>query len=177
MGTRKMNIIIWGFIGILVVVVWLLGPVTQALAETMKYKFLGNVTKREDVPIGDVEGHLVGLTVIDGVAVFENGEMAPFKGIVAFDIIKGVGSFDKYTTITFGDGSKIISKLRGTTGVTSGETASSAALAGELIKGTGRFEGIKGTATTSLRILPPEKGELGGKRVGECTVTYTLPAK
>ena len=177
MATRKMNSTILGIIGILVVVVWLLGPVTQAMAETMKYKFLGHVTKREDIPVGDLEGHLVGLAVIDGVAVFENGEMAPFKGIVFFDVIKGKGSFDKYTIITFGDGSRITTKLRGTTGVTSGEAASSAALTGEIIKGTGRFDGIKGTATSSLKILPPEKGELGGKRIGEATITYTLPSK
>jgi hypothetical protein len=84
---------------------------------------------------------------------------------------------DKYTIITFGDGSRITTRLRGTTGVVSGQTASSAALTGEIIKGTGRFDGIKGTATSSLKILPPEKGELGGKRIGEGTITYTLPFK
>jgi len=177
MPTRKIDITILGLIGIIVAVVWLLGPVAQAMAESMKYKFLGHVTKTEAISIDDVEGHFVGLTVIDGVVVFENGEMAPFRGVVTSDIIKGKGSFDKYTTITFGDGSRIVSKLRGTTGVTSAETASSAVLTGELIKGTGRFEGIKGIANSSLKILPPEKGELGGKRVGECTISYTLPSK
>jgi len=49
--------------------------------------------------------------------------------------------------------------------------------AGDIIHGTGRFQGIKGTVTTSSKRLPPEKGELMGKTIGEGTLNYTLPSK
>jgi hypothetical protein len=34
---------------------------------------------------------------------------------------------------------------------------------GDIIHVTGRFQGVKGTMTTSVKLLPPEKGELGGE--------------
>ena len=47
----------------------------------------------------------------------------------------------------------------------------------EIIKGTGRFEGIKGTQNLTVKYLPLEKGEVGPKGYGEGTITYTLPSK
>jgi len=47
----------------------------------------------------------------------------------------------------------------------------------EILKGTGRFEGINGTASAKSKFIPPEKGEPGPKAVGEGTITYTLPSK
>jgi len=47
----------------------------------------------------------------------------------------------------------------------------------EIIKGTGRFEGIKGTLTGGSKYFPVEKGELGPKGYGAGTITYTLPSK
>jgi hypothetical protein len=47
----------------------------------------------------------------------------------------------------------------------------------EIIKGTGRFEGIKGTQSAKAKYLPLEKGEGGSKGYGEGTITYTLPPK
>jgi hypothetical protein len=42
----------------------------------------------------------------------------------------------------------------------------------EIIKGTGRFEGIKGTeAIKAIKWLPVEQGEAGTKRYGEGTIT------
>jgi hypothetical protein len=47
----------------------------------------------------------------------------------------------------------------------------------EIVKGTGRFEGIKGTGTSKVKYLPLEKGEAGQKGIGEGALTYTLPPK
>ena len=47
----------------------------------------------------------------------------------------------------------------------------------EIIKGTGRFEGSKGTHTGKAKFLPVEKGEAGPKGIGEGTYTFTLPSK
>ncbi len=47
----------------------------------------------------------------------------------------------------------------------------------EIIKGTGRFEGIRGSVSAKTKNLPAEKGEAGPKQYGEGTITYTLPTK
>ena len=52
MDTRKLNIRIWGFIGISAIAAWLLGFVMEAPAETMKCRTAGVVTKQETVPVG-----------------------------------------------------------------------------------------------------------------------------
>ena len=54
-----------------------------------------------------------------------------------------------------------------------GPVQSDTKVSGEIIKGTGRFEGIKGTFTTSTRVLKPEKGELGGKNISEIVFNYS----
>jgi hypothetical protein len=47
----------------------------------------------------------------------------------------------------------------------------------EIIKGTGRFEGIKGTASSKTKFLPPEKGNLDQRLLGmEPTTTLSLPS-
>ena len=48
---------------------------------------------------------------------------------------------------------------------------------GEITKGTGRFQGIKGTQAAKTKYLPIEKGEVGAKGIAEGTITYTLPPK
>jgi hypothetical protein len=47
----------------------------------------------------------------------------------------------------------------------------------EIIHGTGRFQGIKGTETGTDKLLPREKEEILGKAVGEGAITYSLPSK
>ena len=88
---------------IFVVGIWLLGFVPQATAEILNFKSFNHVTKAEAVPIPDVEGHLIRLTVREGVQIFDNGEMAPTKSVLYNDLIKGAGSLEVYTVITFQD--------------------------------------------------------------------------
>jgi hypothetical protein len=168
MATKKfMWVLLSVFIG-----TWLLSPVPQTIAETWKSKFFMHATKVEGVPIPGAEGHIVGLLVREGPSIYDNGEMGWTKVVVIADTIKGVGSFSQYATTTFQDGSTMTSYTKGTTG---GPTAQ---FAGEFIHGTGRFQGIKGTATSiSVKMLPPEKGEIMGKAIGEVTATFTLPPK
>ena len=162
---------------IFVIGIWLLGSVPQATAETLNFKNFNHVTKVEAVPIPDAEGHLVRLMVREGVHIFENGELAWYKGVFYGDLIKGTGPFDMYATTTFQDGSTITTHHKGRVEATPAGVQTGAKLTGEIIHGTGRFQGIKGTATSSSKLLPPEKGELAGKSVGEGTYVYTLPKK
>jgi len=96
--------------------------------------------------------------------------------VILSDVIKGSGSTILYSTITFADGSTIILKAQ-TTLEGKGAGISAARGTTEIIKGTGRFEGIKGTGTGTLKFLPLERGEAGRKGIGESILTYTLPPK
>jgi hypothetical protein len=166
----------WVLFGILVVSAWVLGSAIQAGAETLNYKIYTYVTKQEAVPIGDVEGHAMGFFTRRAFCVFENGEVATQSSVGTSDNIKGSGSSLQYSTMTFADGSTIIMKVQVTMeGTVAGSSA--ARITREIIKGTGRFEGIKGTGTSKVKYLPVEKGEAGQKGIGEGTLTYTLPPK
>ena len=73
-------------------------------------------------------------------------------------------------TINFPDGSTITMKGHGTVNLDGwGQTTS------EVIKGTGRFDGIKGTQTSKIKFVEPAEGEAGYPGYGEGTITYTLP--
>ena len=161
----------------LVIGIVFLGSVPQATAETLNVKAFNHVTKTEMVPIPDVEGHVFGMTEREGVAVFENGELAWHKITQSHDLIKGAGTLDTYFVCTFLDGSTFIFHAKGTVEATPQAVSSAAKTTGDIIGGTGRFQGIKGTMTVSVKLFPPEKGELGPKSLGEISLVYTLPGK
>jgi hypothetical protein len=162
---------------IFVIGVYPLGSVPQATAETLNYKIFNHVTKAEAVPIPDAEGHLVRLTQREGVYIFENGELAWLKLVLYADLIKGAGPIETYGTITFQDGSTITTHAKGRVEATPAGVQTATKSTAEIIHGTGRFQGIKGTVTLSSKILPPEKGEPSGKSLGEGAFVYTLPSK
>jgi hypothetical protein len=169
MGLASVSIFVIGFV--------FLASVPQATAETLHYKTFSHVTKSEMVPIADAEGHFIGVLVREGVAVFGNGEWAWMKGAYIRDTIKGAGTGDSYLTYTFLDKSTITVHRKGAMEATPAGDTSGSKWAGDVIHGTGRFEGIKGTVTSSSKILPPEKGEPVGKGLSEGALVYTLPGK
>ena len=168
MATRKSP---WILFGIFVISVWFLGFPTQAGAETWKYKYYNYAEKRESASVGDVEGHALYLTIRRAFLIFENGEVATGLGVSTADLIKNSGPILQYLTITFGDGSTIIRKDQ--TIFESGAPKQTS----EIIKGTGRFEGIKGTGTSRGKPLKLEPGEVGAKLIGEGDLTFSLPSK
>jgi len=174
MTTKKS---MWVLFGILVISAWVLGSAIQAGAETMNYKSYSYVLKAEDVPVGDVEGHTVGIVMRRAFYVFESGEVATTNSVSTRDLVNGVGSTVQYTTINFTDGSTIIIKSQGKGSGTATAPQTSGGLTSEILKGTGRFEGIKGTQAAKIRYLPAEKGEGAQKGIGEAIITYTLPPK
>jgi hypothetical protein len=168
MATKKY---VWIFFGILVVSVWVLGSAIQVGAETWNYKFYTWVIKSESAPVADTEGHIVYMAQRGAFWVFENGEIATIDHVSQGDFIKGAGPFMQYVTTKFLDGSTITIKSQGTIGGSAGGWQS------EILKGTGRFQGIKGTQSGKAKYLPVEKGEAGAKGYGEGTITFTLPPK
>jgi hypothetical protein len=168
MATKKS---VWIIFVILAVSAWDLGSTIKAEAETMNYKSYTWVIKLETLPVDDVEGHTVGYGNRGAFWVFENGEVATINQVSTNDFIKGAGTFMQYVTIKFEDGSTIIFTSQGTMG------GAASAYTSEIIKGTGRFEGIKGTQSGKVKYLPLEKGDAGLRGYGEGSLNYTLPAK
>ena len=168
----------WVLIGFFIIAAWLLGFIIEAQAETMKCKIGRVVIEEEIMPVGDEEGHILAIRKSEGVAFFENGEIANFKAIAMDDRRTGKGKGSQmitYPCFTFEDGSSIVTRnehrsIADPNGKISTKTA------GEIIKGTGRFQGIKGTYSSTGRMLPSIKGE-ADKYYIDAILTYTLPPK
>ena len=173
MATKKS---MWVFLGILAISTWIFGSVIQAGAETMKGRTATTLTKEETIAVGDEEGHILGLQILEGLAFFENGEIAKMRVHAMYDWIKVKGAQTiTYIIYTFEDGSTIVSRgqrilVADKSGIPSAKTTT------ELIKGTGRFQGIKGTGSSTGRNFQPGKGE-ALRVTSDFTWTYTLPTK
>ncbi len=174
MATKKS---MWVLFGILVISTWVLGSATQAGAETLKGRGATTVTKDESIPVSDEEGHSLHLQILEGLIFFENGEIAKTRVHRLYDSIPKEGAQAiGYTIFTFEDGSTIVLRFQGLYVPDKSGNLSYKATT-DIIKGTGRFEGIKGTAASSTgKNFPPGKGE-AGRSFGDFTLTYTLPTK
>jgi hypothetical protein len=169
MATKKA---MWVFFCILAVSAWVLGSAIQAEAEILNYKSYHYAEKIESVLVGDVENHSLSLATRRVFYIFENGEVA--TGIL-FNIADNIGTsgiMTSYGTINFAEGSTIFIKRE--VKVVEGKTTETK---GEITKGTGRFQGIKGTQAVKTKLLPLEKGEVGQKGYGEGSLTFTFPSK
>lgn len=176
MVTKKSILV---FFDILLVSAWVLGPAIKAGAETLKCQTSGNAVKMERMPIPDVEGHTINMVMRDGLAFFENGQITDLKSFSTWDGIEGQGGWvEGYSLFTFVDGSTIfISYHQLREADPEGWLAYFNKDNGVILKGTGRFEGIKGSLLGTGKEFKPEKGEFTGKATNDWTFTYTLPAK
>ena len=175
MTTIKRN---WGIIGILLIAALLLLPTTQAEAKTVKLRIFSYITKVELIAVPDVEGHVVLVYERRGVAIFDNGETAAYHTRGTADSIKGQGSYHGYSNFLYKDGSTTMSEYTGKMTLAPGEKLPSLKGEGKYIKGTGRFEGIKGKFSyTGKYVTPYTKDKTKGETVVDVTGTYTLPKK
>jgi hypothetical protein len=175
MAAKKLMCVLFGM---LIISVWILGSPIQAGAENHKYRVSSYVLKLEILPVGDVEGHIIGFYFRKGLAHFETGETGTIRNCGTADYIKGSGPVQFYSIVTFEDGSTIVGKYEGTVernpkghGLAKGT--------GEYTKGTGRFAGIKGKFTwagKSITAYSKEKETLGDFYY-DVNATYTLPSK
>ena len=172
MDTKKST---WVLFGILEISVWVLASAIQAGAETMKCKHIATATKDERISVSDEEGHRLGLQVMEGLAYFENGEIAKIKYYSLIDAMKKGGQAIGYTIYTFDDGSTIVSRFQRLM-VRDQSGGISAKASSEIIKGTGRFEGIKGTVSATGKNFLATKEE-AARAFNDVTLTYTLPTK
>ncbi len=172
MATKKS---LWVLFSILVASAWLLGSATWTGAETMKCKNIATATKDERVLVGDEEGHNLGLQVMEGLSYCENGEIAKARHHALIDGMKKGGQAIGYSILRFEDGSTIVIRfqrlmVRDQSGTISAKASS------DIIKGTGRFEGIKGTVSTTGKNFLGTKEE-AARVFNDSTFNYTLPSK
>jgi hypothetical protein len=168
---RSMRIYVVSFI---IIAALFLGFVIEAKAETMKCRSVGVLIKVEAMPVADVENHTLGFAIREGLAFFDNGETANYRAQSIWDVIQGKSTKAYvYNFFTFEDGSKIITKIeQDNVADASGKLTASKAT-GEILKGTGRFEGIKGNCTVTGKTFPAPKGE-SGKSTMDFIFNYTL---
>jgi len=166
----------WILFGILIIMAWVLGSVIQAGAETLKCKSAQTATKDERMEVGDVKGHFLALMRMQGLAYCENGEVVRMRSDSIFDFAPGKGAQAiGYTFFTFDDGSTIVNRFQRSTFLEQSGVGSAKA-SSDLIKGTGRFEGIKGTTSVKGKNFPRSKEE-PSRSFSDITFTYTLPSK
>ncbi len=159
------------------VLLFAFGPiVTKAGAETMNCKLVSMIEKVEMVKVGDIEGVFIGVMDRKGLSVFENGDIATTTCRGTFDTKKG---FQGYSALTFEDGSTIVVAWKGPTSrVPPGGKFGGYSFTFEYAKGTGRFEGIKGSGTFTEKKPNWDKDyKAKGFTYYEWTGTYTLPSK
>jgi len=134
----------------LIVFVFGMTAVSNAVAgEKHKLRIVGNVTKWEQIEVGDQEGHVIAL--FDKQGIYHNLEGKPFcngwfareMGLLDLNVKTGVfASCDGYDEITDADGDKFYIAFKG-------KSDKKGKLKGEMkvVKGTGKFEGIRGKGT------------------------------
>jgi hypothetical protein len=156
---------------------WLLFSVDAAQAQTaMKFKIFNNVVKVEMMPFPDEKGHAVGVVSREGLAVLENGEVGKQSAVLTFDAKGNTLTFDAVTTIIFPDASSFVFKTKGTGETKPEEKTMTTKQTGDFLRGTGKYEGIKGSITIiGKQYGPAEVGK--GYWIGNVTATYTLPSK
>jgi hypothetical protein len=141
---------------------------------TEKFRIINHVTRFETMNPEDEKGHFIGILTRSGLALFEDGQIGNQSAMIVFDMISGKsGSFQTYTTIILEDGSSWIAKSNGKMARTPDGKRLLTKQAGDIVSGTGKYEGIKGTiAFEGVQYGPTEVGK--GDWVGDCTITYNV---
>jgi len=103
------------FFAMLLSVMVLLVPMTQAADGTMTGRFSLHMIKAETIEVGDVPGHVLGIAQQTGVVFYSTGEVARKTNTDTFDYVKGKGTFVDYSYYTHQDGSILFTKGGGTT--------------------------------------------------------------
>jgi hypothetical protein len=148
--------------------------VIEAGAESMNFKAASMIDKVERVKVTLIDGVTIGVVDRRGLAIFENGDVATMSCRAIFDTKKG---FQGYSSMSFDDGSTLVLSWKGPTSILPpGGKYRGYSMKVEYAKGTGRFEGIKGSGTFTAKI-PQWNKEYKAMDFGyyKFSGTYTLP--
>ena len=152
---------------VLLIAASLLLSATQARAQTVKFRSVFHSIKVEEIEVGDVPGHVVGVIEDIGLTFYENGKIATMSSVFTFDNTYGIGTAQGYSIYTFEDGSTQVHKWQESwteKGLCKGTFT--------YLRGSGRFEGIKGSGSFTGKFF-----ESIATGYDDFTGTYTLPKK
>jgi hypothetical protein len=111
--------------------------------EVLKFRMFLHSTFAQTQEVGDVDGHILGVSHFSGLAAFSDGSVGTATFTAAVEYVKGVGTYHTYFTVTPSKDSTLWIKVDGTAkpeGITTVFPEAPAIVVG----GTGRFEGAKG---------------------------------
>jgi hypothetical protein len=150
----------WGLIlAMLLSVTVVLLPGVSGADEKISGRFVYHNLKVETVEVGDVPGHIVGLSQNTGLVFYSNGEIATHTGSNTFDFVNGKGTHTVNRVFTYSDGSTKIVKGIGITTPVDGVNKSVHEGTYEYTGGTGKYERIGGKGTyKGERIGSPKTG-------------------
>jgi hypothetical protein len=137
-------------VGMMALIVFAMGILLagEAVAgEKFKCRTVGYTTKFVPIDVGDQDGHVVGVWECKGIQTnmegkwFNNGWVDIERGFSDVNVKTGVGSIFFYGEVIDKDGDKYYYK---------GEGKDFKSSRWEIVKGTGKFEGIHGGGTAQL---------------------------
>jgi hypothetical protein len=116
--------------------------------ETLKFRSVGvHITSpNQNLQVGDVARHVLGVLRAEGIAVFPDGSMGATVTVGTVDIVVGSGETENgYSSLAFADGSELWFKYTAT--FKWDETKNIDHGTSIIIGGKGRYAGAKGYAT------------------------------
>ena len=153
----RMNRVVWAIAGMLAV-----SSVLPAQAVVLRCRLISTTIKAEVNKVNDVNEHYIGTYIRKGLMLHDNGEVASEVNHGIVDMVNGIEKWEGYCEQTFKDGSMMVMKYQGR-----GANDKILEASFEFVKGTGRFEGLKGKGTFS-------GGDFGGFGDYRFTGTYTV---
>ncbi|WP_378952865.1 hypothetical protein [Pelosinus sp. sgz500959] len=171
MKISKLSIVMTIWVGIL----WLCTPVWAETQHSLQVEATSYIISSQWLPAGDEAGHAIGMAKREGEGVFSNGETAKYATVSTFDSRRTTGGIAQgYSTFTFVDGSQIIFSWKSEIGRTQDGLPYNQGH-GTILKGTGRFEGIRGISDFSGQQLKPAADDPKLTTGQKATITYILP--
>ena len=186
LGNRNVNLIArkgvrmnanlngWSMFFTAVLVLFGIGCVS---AEELKVRIASYITNHEIKPVGNAEGHIAGPYLRRGLVFLESGEVGLFRSTGKIEMRKGDGSVSSESTYSFEDGSTISVSVDGDIEARPGAGLIYHRLSGKSVSGTGRYQGIKGSATATGKGLTPFGEETRSDAYFDVAVTYTRTSK
>lgn len=155
------------------------GLVTSSvIAETtasLDVKVVNYILSTSNFTAGDDPGHFIGTGQREGEASFSNGETARYSNVFTYDVYLGKALPSKgYTKFLFNDGSWFALSWECVT-VMDKDGLPLSKGEGIIIKGDGRYKGIKGKAVFSGKEQKPAAQDPRRTAFMNATVNYTLP--
>jgi hypothetical protein len=115
--------------------------------EIVKWRHVQSATSLQTLQVGDVNGHVLVLQRLSGIALFPDGGVGTSLVFGTNDTVLGVGSSGGgYYTVNFPDGSALWLKFAGTSKLLAPGKFENKGTA-IVIGGKGRYEGAKGEGT------------------------------